>query len=534
MLKRRSLLTGLLGNDRLYAQKLLDLFGKSIISLLPLDDLSGTMAADLSGNGRNGVYGGSPALGQPSLHKDRRSVTLSGTNAWVNWYSTGLKNAFNGAEGSLLLWCTVPTAAWTDGSGRYLVRLAADANNFLFLTKESNSNTFDWVFKAGSGTAVTMKNWYMNQNPSPYCVALTWSASHNRVRGYANGVQQSIEYPVGGTWAGTLPSNGANIGAYINASSGVWSGGMQWALLLNREATPAEMATVADVSLGEPLPPTDDGFTVAFLPDTQTEALNYKGMIAQQIQWIINNQAKYNIQAVIGVGDIVEHYNVPAEWADGVSAYNLLDATSIPYFPCAGNHDYDAANVFTTYNSHFPQSHFTALPWWNGVFQNSDSQNNYFYVTIGNVRYYFVNIQVSPTASNLAWLDGVLTTLAAYHVILTVHDMYVTPYNGLLSPAGENVWNVVKTHDNVIWIQAGHSSNPAIAHASNDTVRYTNGGSICNIAVVDYQDWWWGGWGEIRLVTFYPTAKKVVSQTYSPITRKCEGGDNYFTVNYSG
>ena len=55
-----------------------------------------------------------------------------------------------------------------------------------------------------------------------------------------------------------------------------------------------------------------------------------------------NNKVAENIEAVIGLGDIVDNGYASAEWQRADSAaYRIVDRAAVPYAPVLGNHDYD-------------------------------------------------------------------------------------------------------------------------------------------------------------------------------------------------
>ena len=46
-------------------------------------------------------------------------------------------------------------------------------------------------------------------------------------------------------------------------------------------------------------------FSIIVLPDTQYYSESYPSILNSQMQWIVKNAAALNVQAVLGVGDIV-------------------------------------------------------------------------------------------------------------------------------------------------------------------------------------------------------------------------------------
>ena len=82
---------------------------------------------------------------------------------------------------------------------------------------------------------------------------------------------------------------------------------------------------------------TDEDFSVVVLPDTQIYAWKYPELFHAQTRWIAESRAKYNIEYVLHVGDVVEHNN-EKEWKIAREAFSLLDG-KVPYAIALGNHD---------------------------------------------------------------------------------------------------------------------------------------------------------------------------------------------------
>ena len=132
------------------AKKLISLFGaSSVVALWPLNETSGSTAYDVSGNGRNGAYTG-VTLADAAGPKGGSAPLFDGANDYVNLYSTSLRDAFNGAEGSFLLWYKLyNSGVWTDGAGRYFYNFAADGSNYIRLSKTSATGQVDVRYNAG-------------------------------------------------------------------------------------------------------------------------------------------------------------------------------------------------------------------------------------------------------------------------------------------------------------------------------------------------------------------------------------------------
>jgi hypothetical protein len=230
-----------------YQRKTLNLFGASIIAYWPLWEPSGSVANDISGNARNGSYTG-VALGQTGIGDGHTAPLFDGTADFVNVYSAGLAGAFSGVAGSLMTWGKVSGAGvWTDSTARYLLRLAADGNNQITLEKRSLNNTLRALYTAnatvkGTSPVFSGLTWFH--------FAITWdknAGADGQVLVFLNGAQSGATQTGLGVWAGALAAATTVIGALDLLPSNGWSGYLAHVLLLNRAATPAEIASVYKV-----------------------------------------------------------------------------------------------------------------------------------------------------------------------------------------------------------------------------------------------------------------------------------------------
>lgn len=226
-----------------YRRKILDLFGASVIAYLPLGEAYAPTVRDISGNSRNGTTGGStgPTLGVTGIGDGFTALSFPGSNACVDWYSAGLAGAFNGAEGTLIVWAKVSAAGvWSDGTGRYIARLSADANNDIRIMRSQSNNNMVLIQHIAGGTSRPMyvgsnayTNWLM--------FGVSWSVAAGEVFAWVNGCKFGPSLGAPGTWTGSLASTLTLLGASSTAAGDVYSGSEAHALLLNRPATEAEM-----------------------------------------------------------------------------------------------------------------------------------------------------------------------------------------------------------------------------------------------------------------------------------------------------
>jgi hypothetical protein len=213
------------------------------IAYWPLNESSGAVAYDISGNGYNGAHTG-VTLGQTGIGDGNTCPLFDGTNDFTNVYTTGFRDAFNGAEGTLQAWARVfNVGVWTDGlNARRIVNLRVDADNFIRIRKSAN-NTIIYEYKAGGTTenqsksSMTTTDWFH--------VAVTWSVSADAVTYYYDGAQEGTPDATLGTWVGDLASTQNAIGAATTTPDNPWHGYLAHCAVWTSVLTPTQIATLA-------------------------------------------------------------------------------------------------------------------------------------------------------------------------------------------------------------------------------------------------------------------------------------------------
>ena len=187
------------------------------------DETTGTNAADSSGNGYNGTYGGSIQLAQFGTPVGSLCPRFDDANDYINTYSAGYASAFNLDEGSLLIWGRVYNlATWTNGKFNRLAVMVYDASNRLLISKSSANNTLA-ITRSGNGTTHTITIGSLTTTEM-FSLIVSWSVSGDHLKAYMNAVQ------LGGTQtglvaaAGSLSSSGACIGALNTGGTDSWDG----------------------------------------------------------------------------------------------------------------------------------------------------------------------------------------------------------------------------------------------------------------------------------------------------------------------
>ena len=284
---------------------------------------------------------------------------------------------------------------------------------------------------------------------------------------------------------------------------------------------------------------------MVFLPDTQYYARHYPELFMGQTQWVADNRARYNIQAVLHEGDVVDG-NDAQQWANAEAAISLLDAAEIPYLIAIGNHDYDtfsdADRRTTAFNATFSPARYTAHAWWQGGFYEAGhTENAYCRLTIGGRAYLLLSLEFGPRQTVIDWANDVLTRYRDHWAVLLTHSFQYSDgtrvgpgdaHNPKIYPLGatahdgEELWTkLVSRHDNLHWVQSGHHVGGFAAYRCDAS----RGGTAVHQVFANWQTHTQGGDGWLRLVTLGSSRARV--QSFSPALGQVNAAaDHKFTV----
>lgn len=197
-----------------YTQKLRAQMGGRLIAYWPLGEQSGSVALDVSGNGRNGSYT-NVSLGQTGIGDGRRAAAFAG-NGYVNIYSASLAGAFNGNEYTIFLWAQ--NANWQSADNNILFVIANVAVNCWSYIQKNGPN-IDFGRHASGVTKINEIKWPVTTNY--LCLACVVSKAGDYQRLYCNGVlydqQTGLEAWTGG---GSLNTANSVIAAWSTIPSG--------------------------------------------------------------------------------------------------------------------------------------------------------------------------------------------------------------------------------------------------------------------------------------------------------------------------
>ncbi|WLR41461.1 metallophosphoesterase [Bacillus carboniphilus] len=257
--------------------------------------------------------------------------------------------------------------------------------------------------------------------------------------------------------------------------------------------------------------------TIIWMTDTQYYSKKYPHIFENQIEWIISNQKKWNIQYVIHTGDIVHNSEQMFQWHVANNMMSQLDKSDIPYGILAGNHDLLNKKNYLIYEQFFGEDRFKEKDHYGGSYQNN--KGHYDLLTLGKKEFIFLYMGWGIKKEEMDWMNQVLSSYKDRIAILNFHK-YLHK-NGKRTKLGDEIFEqVVKPNENVRVVLSGHydDSEKLISDVDDNgdgrTDRY-----VYQI-LADYQSVSEGGSGFLRLIHFYPETHVLYMRTYSPYLNK--------------
>jgi hypothetical protein len=238
-----------------YRQKVVNT-AAGLIAYYPLDEVSGTTANDRSGNARHGTFQNGVALNTRTFVDGTPAVAFDGSNDYVEIFSSSLASAFNGNQGSLMIW--IQPDSLTDGSFRRALTIEVSSTYRLGVLKPTTNNRIDALRLPGVylSTGNPSTNWRQ--------VTITWDTSSNVTRIYWEG--SLAEVFDAQAWIGTIAN--ARIGSLGSSVSNVWDGSIAHVAIWNQVLTAGQVASLANAAGTQyPTPtPTPSCSTITLTP----------------------------------------------------------------------------------------------------------------------------------------------------------------------------------------------------------------------------------------------------------------------------
>ena len=191
-----------------------------------------------------------------------------------------------------------------------------------------------------------------------------------------------------------------------------------------------------------------DVIRIVSIPDIHLEGAGQPATWKAQAKWIVNNQATFNTQAVLFVGDVQISTSgqddlgtdMPNGWNWGFSA---IDGMNLPYLVSPGNHDYDNIRDTTSLDQYIGYSRICQKPWWVGYWDdapgappdttvigqtppppptgNSSKATQAIRVDVGGRQLLVIALEYFPRQGALDWAGGIISSNPACDVIILTH-----------------------------------------------------------------------------------------------------------------
>lgn len=297
-----------------------------------------------------------------------------------------------------------------------------------------------------------------------------------------------------------------------------------------------------------PLP--EGAFSFAVLPDTQAYVTSKtQDTFGAEIDWVLDNRQTQRIQFVSHVGDIINKYGNPEEWAIAKSHMMKLHG-KIPFAISVGNHDMTHSGESANFQTTFPASLFEDFDWYAGQIKNN--ANSYQLFDVGGYQFLWIHIECNAPDDVLNWANDIFREYPGRRALVTTH-MYLGPENrpktgqgyvddptarmkwhkthGKSGNTPQQMWDkCYSLHKNLFLICCGDQSRTQAMHQSPQGVH----GNTVHECLSDYRG------GNLRLMRFIPARNQIQVITYSPSERKlCTGSkyapdenDHQFTLTY--
>lgn len=207
-----------------YHGNILNTESAHLVAYWPLDDLSGSTVTDRSGHGYSGLYSGA-TLNATTFLDGNPAPGFDGINDWANIYSSGLASAFNGSQGTLLVWAKVRDASvWSNGALNYPAEFVVNSTNRILVRKNTDGSLLLDYIAGGVAKAATLSTSSHGSPTSWMQFIITWDHAGDTVRLFFNGAQSGVDQTGLGSWSGSLDSTQTIIGAAGTTNAGAWNG----------------------------------------------------------------------------------------------------------------------------------------------------------------------------------------------------------------------------------------------------------------------------------------------------------------------
>lgn len=183
----------------------------------------------------------------------------------------------------------------------------------------------------------------------------------------------------------------------------------------------------------------DYSFTI--IPDPQILTNHRQDLLKTVSSFIIDKKDTQKIGTVLCVGDNTDGTGkFEREYTAIKAEYDKLKEAGINWITTPGNHDYDdnvgSSRGLTEYNKYFPYDEISKYSYFGGAYKEGETQNAYYLMEMGGVKYLFISIEFGADDGVLEWANEVLPQYTDHRVVLYTHGYLTT--SGERMKAGDN------------------------------------------------------------------------------------------------
>lgn len=278
-----------------------------------------------------------------------------------------------------------------------------------------------------------------------------------------------------------------------------------------------------------PPPRRDTTFSLAVLPDTQTEVTRPADTrFKNRADWLVANKSALDLRYAIQVGDLVNWGNVEPTQFDKISAEIKPLEAAIPWSGAIGNHDtaavcagggacpgadtHDDLRDTSAYNRAFPVSRFPQLQ---GTYAANRIDNAYQTFAAGEVDWLVLNLELWPRPAVVAWAQEVVKSHPRHNVIVVTHAYLES--NGSISTSDGGYGDtspaylydhLIKAYPNIKLVLSGH-----VGLSASRTDTGTAGNKILSVLQTFHSPA-----NPVRIMQIDTAAGSVTSTVYAPET----------------
>lgn len=220
------------------------MLGTSLIAYWPSWEVSGSALTDISGNGRNGNYGGVYTLNSEVSPIKKPAPSYLGT-AYAQIWSAALAAAFPYASGSIGGFCKVDNVSrFADSTARIVAEFSAGTNdrNDIKIYKTPVANTFQ-VLTHTAGVAKYV-SFVVNPTTAWFSWLLTWNIAGNRLNAYYNYTDKGAATGNFGTgWESNITVDRTLLGS-LNGGIQMWFGSISDVFVASVELSQAQVSSL--------------------------------------------------------------------------------------------------------------------------------------------------------------------------------------------------------------------------------------------------------------------------------------------------